>query len=250
MLFRAGRNLIRGLILIACVGLQSTEDAAAADIPYPVKAPAVVDVPPSWDGFYLGGQVGYGMDSVGWRNLGSSALFSPLNSLTRDRGGGVIGGGQVGYNFQFNRIVFGLEGSISAADFDRSFASPYFPATDVWSSKITWLSTVTGRIGYGFDSWLPYIKGGLAVANVDTSIQNTAAGAFSQSSAVHSGWALGGGAEFKIAPKFSLGLEFMHTDLGRSNDINGASTLGTAENYGVAARSNSFMARFNYLFGR
>ena len=62
MLFRAGRNLIRGLILIACVGLQSTEDAAAADIPYPVKAPAVVDVPPSWDGFYLGGQVGYGMD--------------------------------------------------------------------------------------------------------------------------------------------------------------------------------------------
>ena len=106
MLFRAGRNLIRGLILIACVGLPSTEDAAAADIPYPVKAPAVVDVPPSWDGFYLGGQVGYGMDSVGWRNLGSSALFSPLNSLTRDRGGGVIGGGQVGYNFQFNRIVF------------------------------------------------------------------------------------------------------------------------------------------------
>jgi outer membrane immunogenic protein len=168
----------------------------------------------------------------------------------RDRGGRVIGGGQVGYNFQFNRIVFGLEGSISAADFDRSFASSYFPATDVWSSKITWLSTVTGRIGYGFDSWLPYIKGGLAVANVDTSIQNTAAGAFSQSSAVHSGWTLGGGVEFKIAPKFSLGLEFMHTDLGRSNDINGASTLGTAENYGVAARSNSFMARFNYLFGR
>jgi hypothetical protein len=73
-----GRNLIRGLILIACVGLQSTEDAAAADIPYPVKAPGVVDVPPSWAGFYLGGQVGYGMDSVGWRNLGSSALFSPL----------------------------------------------------------------------------------------------------------------------------------------------------------------------------
>ena len=58
------------------------------------------------------------------------------------------------------------------------------------------------------------------------------------------------GLNSRIAPKFSLGLEFMHTDLGRSDDINGASTLGTAENYGVAARSNSFMARFNYLFGR
>jgi outer membrane immunogenic protein len=250
MLFRAGRNFIRGLIVIGCVGFPHAERAAAADVPYPVKGPVVAALPPSWAGFYVGGQVGYGMDSVGWRNLGASAFFSPLDSLTRDRGGGVIGGGQVGYNFQFNRIVFGLEGSISAADFDRSFASPYFPATDVWSSKITWLSTVTGRIGYGFDTWLPYIKGGLAVANIDTSILNTAAGAFSQSSAVHSGWTLGGGVEFKIAPKFSLGLEFMHTDLGRSNDLNGASTIGTPENYGVAARSNSFMARFNYLLGR
>jgi hypothetical protein len=91
MLFRAGRNLIRGLILIACVGLPSTEDAAAADIPYPVKAPAVVDVPPSWDGFYLGGQVGYGMDSVGWRNLGSSA-FNPLGGLANYYRNNVIGG--------------------------------------------------------------------------------------------------------------------------------------------------------------
>jgi outer membrane immunogenic protein len=114
--------------------------------------------------------------------------------------------------------------------------------------------SATGRIGYGFDSWLPYVKGGLAVAKVDTSIQNGAVGAFSQSSAVHYGWTLGGGVEFKIAPRFSLGLEFMHTDLGRSNDINGPATgapiAGTTESYGVGLRSNSFMARFNYLFGR
>jgi outer membrane immunogenic protein len=248
MLFHAGRSFVNSLIVITCVSFPHAERAAAADVPYPVKGPVVAAVPPSWAGFYVGAQVGYGMDSVGWRNLGTSAFFSPIDSLTRDRGDGVVGGGQVGYNFQFNRIVFGLEGSISAADLDRSFASPYFPATDIWSSKITWLSTVTGRIGYGFDTWLPYIKGGLAVANIDTSIQNTSVGAFSQSSAVHSGWALGGGVEFKIAPKFSLGLEFMHTDLGRSNDLNGASTIGTPENYGGAARSNSFMARLNYYF--
>jgi opacity protein-like surface antigen len=89
-------------------------------------------------------------------------------------------------------------------------------------------------------------------------IANNAAGAFSQSSAIHYGWTFGGGVEFKITPRFSLGLEFMHTDLGRSNDINGAQTAtatgapiaGTAESYGVGLRSNSFMARFNYLFGR
>ena len=180
-----------------------------------------------------------------------SALFSPPNSLTRDVGGGVIGGGQVGYNFQFNRIVLGIEGSLSAADFDRSFASPYFPATDVWSSKLTWLTTATGRIGYSLDSWLPYIKGGFAAGNVETSIASNAVGVFSQSSAVHSGWTVGGGVEVKVAPKFSLGLEFMHTDLGRRNDINGPQPgTGTVESYGVAVRSNSFTARLNYLFGR
>ena len=50
---------------------------------------------------------------------------------------------------------------------------------------------------------------------------------------------------------FSLGLEFMHTDLGRSNDINGPQIVpGAPESYGVGLRSNSIMARFNYLFGR
>ena len=246
MLFRVGRTFA----VVACVSVVAIEFAAAADMPY-VTSPPPAALPPSWAGFYLGGQVGDGADSVRWRNLGGSAFFSPLNSVTRDRGSGVIGGGQLGYNFQYNRLVFGIEGSASAADFDRSFASPYFPATDVWSSRLTWLTTVTGRIGYGFDNWLPYVKGGFAAGNVETSIQTNPFGVISQGSAVHTGWTLGGGVEFKIAPQFSLGLEFMHTDLGRSNDINGPQIVpGAPESYGVGLRSNSIMARFNYLFGR
>jgi outer membrane immunogenic protein len=251
MLFCAGRIAF----VSVCVGLGAMRLAAAADLPYPVKSPprpVPTVVPDSWAGFYFGGQVGYGMDNVQWRNLGTSATFSPLGSETRDHGSGVIGGGQLGYNFQYNRIVLGIEGSISAADFNRSFASPYFPATDTWSSKLTWLSTVTGRIGYGFDNWLPYIKGGFAAGNVETSIQSNALGVTSQSSAVHYGWTAGAGVEYKVTRQVSLGLEFMHTDLGRSTDINGqqAAVPGTTESYGVALRSNSLMARFNYLFGR
>lgn len=226
----------------------AVEFAAAADLPY-MKIPPSADVPASWAGFYLGGQAGYGMDSVRWRNLGASTFFSPLNAVTRDRGSGVIGGGQLGYNFQYNRLVFGIEGAASAADFDRSFASPYFPATDVWSSKLTWLTTVTGRIGYGFDTWLPYIKGGFAAGNVETSIRNNAV--ISQGSGVHSGWTVGGGVEVKLTRQLSFGLEFMHTDLGRSNDINGPQVApGAAESYGIGLRSNSITARFNYLFGQ
>src|SRR5262249_33678781 len=133
MLFRVARCvLLSGCVSVGTIGL-----ASAADLPYPVKAPppAPVLVAPisSWAGFYMGGQIGYGEDAVRWHNLGGSAAFSPLDSVTRDRGNGVIGGGQLGYNFQVNRLVFGIEGSVSAANFDRSFASPYFPATDTWS---------------------------------------------------------------------------------------------------------------------
>ena len=249
MLFRVARCVL----LSSCVSVAAIGLAAAADLPYPVKAPprapVLVAPPDSWAGFYLGGQVGYGEDAVRWHNLGGSAAFSPLGSVTHDRGNGVIGGGQLGYNFQVNRLVFGVEGSVSAANFDRSFASPYFPATDTWSSKLTWLGTVTGRVGYGFDSWMPYVKGGFAAGGVDTTIQSTALGAIAQGSSVHTGWTVGGGVEVKVAPRVSLGLEFMHTDLGRKTDIT-SSSIGTAENYGVGMRTNSLMARFNYLFGR
>jgi outer membrane immunogenic protein len=245
MLFRACRNLL----IVGCLGWRAVSLASAADLSYPVKSPPPPEPSASWAGFYVGGQVGWGEDIVGWRNLGASAFFSPLNSVTHDRGSGIIGGGQLGYNFQYNRIVLGIEGSASAADFDRGFASPYFPAIDVWSSKLTWLGTVTGRLGYGFDGWMPYVKGGLAAGNVETSIANTAAGVVAQGSAVHYGWTAGGGVEVKVAPRFSLGLEFMHTDLGRRTDINGPAAAA-AESYGVGLRSNSIMARFNYLFGR
>ena len=249
MLFRVGRTFV----VVACMSAAAVELAVAADIPY-VRSPPPVDVPASWAGFYLGGNVGYGGDSVRWRNLGASAYFSPLNSSTRDSGSGVIGGGQLGYNFQYNRLVFGIEASGSAADFDRSFASPFFPATDVWSSKLTWLTTVTGRVGYGFDTWLPYIKGGFAAGNVETAIRDNAFGVLAQGSAVHTGWTVGGGVEVKLTRRISLGLEFMHTDLGRGNDINGSVAAGfvpvTPENYGVGLRSDSITARFNYLLGQ
>src|SRR5260370_25699083 len=146
------------------------------------------------------------MDSVRWRNWGASAFFSPPNSVTLDRGSGVIGGGQLGYNFQYNRLVLGIEGSVSAADFDRSFASPYFPATDVWSSRLTWLTTATGRVGYGFDNWLPYVKGGFPAGNVETSIQTNPFGVISQGSAGALRVQLGGVAACQIGPPFSPGV--------------------------------------------
>jgi outer membrane immunogenic protein len=241
---------------VAAVG--AIQGAAAAELGRPpVKAPPLVVASPSWAGFYIGGQVGLGGDSVRWQNLGPSAAFSPPGAVTRDRNGGVIGGGQIGYNFQAGNIVLGIEGSLSAASFDGSFTSPYAPATATWSDRATWLGTVTGRVGYAMGDWLPYVKGGLATAKLDTRIQDVGIGGFSSGSSQHTGWTAGGGVEYRLSPKWSLGLEYLYSDLGRSNDISGPQTSlasgapipGTNENYSTGLRSQSLMGRLNYKIG-
>ncbi len=249
------RSVFAGAAL--CVGVASF--AAAADLGgVPVyKAPPIAAPDNGWAGFYIGGQLGFGGDGVRWTNLGPSAAFSPPGSVTRDHNSGVIGGGQIGYNFQSGNVVFGVEGSLSAASFDGTFTSPYAPATGQWSSRTEWLGTVTGRVGYAFGSWLPYIKGGFATAELDTRIQDTGLGSFTSSSAQHYGWTAGGGVEYKVTQRLSLGLEYLYTDLGRSTDISGpqnslatgAPLPGTQENYGVGLRSQSIMGRLNYRFG-
>ena len=102
-----------GLAFIAFVTLIGA--AAAADMP--VKAPiykAPVVVPPySWTGFYVGLNAGgsWGKQDNSLVTVpGGVTLFSNSNSLD-----GFIGGGQVGYNWQSDHWVFGLE-----ADFQGS----------------------------------------------------------------------------------------------------------------------------------
>jgi outer membrane immunogenic protein len=248
------------LFAVACFGLASVQAAAAADLgATPAYPPGYTAAPMSWGwtGFYLGGQLGFGGDTVQWENIGASSRFSPLGSVTRDHNTSVIGGGQIGYNFQTGNAVFGLEGSLSGADFSGTMPSPYAPATGAWSSRANWLSTVTGRAGYSFGPWLPYLKGGFATANLDTRLQDVGQGAFAQSSSQHYGWTAGAGIEYKVTSKWSMGLEYLYSDLGRGTDINapaasigtGAPLAGALESYRTGLTSQSVMGRLNYKIG-
>ena len=109
---------------------------------------------------------------------------------------------EFGYNFQTKNFVFGLEGSLAAANFDGRFTAPYVPAftTGGWSPNMNWLGTVTGKFGYSFGQWLPYVKGGFASAEVGSPLQGAAQlGAFSQGSqgTQLNGWTAGAG--FRIS---------------------------------------------------
>src|SRR5262249_49788539 len=88
--------------------------ASAAHLRAPVtKAPPPVTMVYNWTGFYCGGHVGGAWGDKDWVAVG----VGPLGSHNVD---GFIGGGQVGYNYQVGRWVFGVEADFSWADVNGS----------------------------------------------------------------------------------------------------------------------------------
>jgi outer membrane immunogenic protein len=229
-------------VLVACGGACLTQVAAATDLNnFPLTPPQPQK--PEWAGFYLRNNSD-SSDSVPWTTLppptngfASSPAAAPVNET-------------FGYNFQAGNFVFGLEGALAAANFDGRFTSPYLPLAGAWTPNMNWLGSVTGRVGYSFGQWMPYVKGGFAAADVASPLQGAPIGAFSQGSEV-SGWTAGIGVEYQFAPKWSLGVEYLYTDLGSGGGgpNGGAPITGSPEVYSTALKSQSLLGRLNFKPG-
>ena len=227
------------ILLVACIGACAAQMAAATDMNSLAPTPAPTQRP-DWTGFYLRSNSGGGADSV-WSNLnGTSAFSSPGTAHPFDE--------NFGYNFQSGNFVFGIEGSLAAANFDGKFTAPYLPPNGAWSPNTNWLGTVTGRFGYSFGQWMPYVKGGFVTANVGSPLQDGAVTGFTQNSSEHTGWTAGAGFEYQISSKWSLGLEYLYTDLGNGGG-NSIGNGGTPDVYGTALKSQSILGRLNYKTG-
>jgi outer membrane immunogenic protein len=228
-------------LLVACGGACLAQVAAATDLNnFPLTPPQPQK--PDWAGFYFRNNSG-GPDNVPWTTLppsngfASSPAASPLNET-------------FGYNFQAGNFVFGLEGALAAANFDGRFTSPYLPPSGAWTPNMNWLGSVTGRVGYSFGQWMPYVKGGFAAADVASPLQGAPIGAFSQGTDV-GGWTAGIGVEYQFAPKWSLGVEYLYTDLGGggAGASGGAPITGSPEVYSTALKSQSLLGRLNFKPG-
>jgi outer membrane immunogenic protein len=242
MLVPANRTSI--LLLAVLAGVCLVQAAGATDLNGVVVTPPQPQKP-DWAGFYFRNNSGSGSDSVPWTTLGAGSGFAPSNAATPPVNE------SFGYNFQAGGFVFGLEGSLAAANFDGRFTSPYLPAAGAWTPNMNWLGTVTGRIGYSFGQWLPYVKGGFAAAEVGSPLQGSPIGAFSQTSEL-GGWTGGIGLEYQFSPKWSLGLEYLYTDLnnGAAGGANGGAPItGSPEMYSTALKSQSLLGRLNYKAG-
>src|SRR5204863_8045947 len=121
---------------------------------------------------------------------------------------GFIGGGHLGCNYQYTRLVLGIEGSYDGADISRNFASPFGGADDVYTTRINAVATVVGRVGWAFDNWLFYTKAGWASARASLSVADNIppVGAGSASN-WHNGFTIGTGTDVAITRNCVLGIE-------------------------------------------
>ena len=111
-------KFIAALAFAAALGVGAASAADLGARPYYTKAPAYVDALYNWSGFYVGGHVGGSSTNQSWTNTARTALFGDLDPGQgfRQRGTGVFGGCQMGYNWQAGPYLFGLEGTASAMD--------------------------------------------------------------------------------------------------------------------------------------
>ena len=132
--------------------------ALAADFGRPVlKAPPSAPPIYSWAGFYLGGYAG-----AAWAR--QKAFENAGDDLIITTDAGFIGGGQIGYNWQFAQWLIGVEGDLGYLGIKNS---AIFGGDDLFESKYGLYGTATGRLGYaGLERSLIYMKGGFIIAGL------------------------------------------------------------------------------------
>lgn len=236
--------------------------AVAADLPSrraPVVAPVAVALP-SWTGFYVGLNAGYGWGAggraglptidalplglVNWGLAGSQASGAYPSSVPTKLDG-FLGGAQIGYNFQTGGLVLGVETDIQGSAIKRNgaavgfsnnyfgFPLPVFGGSAKVSGGVDFLGTLRARVGYAVTpSLLVYATGGLAYGQTRLNYSgfsmhpvvgaaNIIGGAVS-SSKFSVGYTLGGGAEYALTSNWSIKGEYLYYDLGRQSASFGA----------------------------
>jgi len=226
--------------------------ALAADLPSRKGPPMLPPPPPPpmWTGFYVGLNAGgaFGSSNNATTDAWGITGFTPAHAwaaaastASRQNGGnngGFIGGGQIGYNWQFmNNFVAGVEADIQGVagnsgsrnifgvgvDPTLPPAGSTFVTLGSRSSRLDYLGTVRGRLGWLFTpTLLVYGTGGLAYGGVSTNatyvtnevglpLSSIASSAFSDTRV---GWTAGGGLEWMFMPNWSAKVEYLYYDLG------------------------------------
>jgi outer membrane immunogenic protein len=207
------------LLAGAAVAALLAGPAMAADLP--VRAPiykAPVATYYNWSGCYVGGNVGGLWVHKDWTAAPND--FFPLDSAFGSHdANGWLGGIQGGCNYQVGGWVFGIQGDYDWANAEGNspdaLNSAFFGVGYTDASKVKSLSSVTGRVGYAWDRFLGYVKGGGAWER-DNYTMYPAAGGFpwAWGSETRSGWTVGVGGEYAFINNLTAFIEYDYYSFG------------------------------------
>jgi outer membrane immunogenic protein len=199
--------------------------------------------PPLWTGFYIGGNLG-----VEWANLdiqrnvfcdANVTWWGPVQNCANMGGkslsqSGGFGGGQFGYNWQaggYSNFVFGIEVDLGGiVTQDRRTLIARVPSGQVAAITLEedggFAGDVTGRLGYAFGNSLIYAKGGFAFFDPNLKASETIIHRFSgiqefngnNNNNTLTGWTIGAGWEYMLAPHWTIKVEYLHFDFSNDNN--------------------------------
>jgi outer membrane immunogenic protein len=236
------------LLLSSAMLIAAISTASAADLSRPVyKAPPPAPVLFSWTGFYIGANIG-----GKWAQTDDTLTAGATTvTFSNDTASSVIGGGQIGYNWQTGAWVFGIEGDIDAQDFSRNRVvataiGPFIPG-DAFSVESRWQASLRGRIGYAaWDRTLLYVTGGAAWTNIKGTASLVGIGVFSNDKTV-TGGTVGLGLEYAVTNNLSLGIEGRWSFYGDQTFTGG--TIGvTPVTNSLSLDTAEVMGKLNFRF--
>lgn len=204
---------------------------ATVAVASPVRAAPVTNAPllgEPWTGFYAGLIAGYGG--------GRPHFLSSIQAMGAGVGGGItdghdringfVGGAFAGYDHQLARVVLGLSAEITPAfissnsSYNSITGSPGFVSTTTGNggSRIKSIARLSGRLGYAFGDFMPYVSAGVALTSASADIS----GVITQPSfpPVYStganrntriGPSVGAGFEMMVMPNVSVRTEYVYT---------------------------------------
>jgi outer membrane immunogenic protein len=230
------KTLLTGTALLTLL----SGSAMAADLsrPPPAPAPVYTKAPMmpafTWTGCYIGGNAGGLWATKDWSGgASSSATIS-----------GGLAGGQVGCNYQVSTWVFGIQGDYDWTNTNGSAADGVFLATTD-QTNIKSLASVTGRVGYAWDRFLGYVKGGGAWEKDDYAISSV--GFVSTAGETRTGWTIGVGGEYAFTNWLTGFAEYDYYDFGTTtNTLTG--TFGTVV-ANIKETQSVAKAGLNFKFG-
>ena len=223
-----GTHIIRGGLNYRFTGMPGAE--AVAEYEPLLKGDIVrfLDAMPArdWSGLYVGVNAGYGGDVFSQQGV----LFAPasgsnpavgLATYASDRTGGFVGGGQVGYNYQFYKhFVLGVEtdaqwSGITGQHESTAVERPYAVVSLDNRVGLDWFGTTRVRAGFARGDSLSYVSAGAAYGQVSLNGVDYAGGVFNTGlSTFRAGWSIGTGTEYAITPDLSLRADYLYLSMG------------------------------------